>query len=129
LAVAEAKRLVDGCAPDFRQVVQAALVTGTRYGELASLRASDFNSDSGTVRVRTSKSGKRRHLVLSDEGVAVFKSFVAGKSSERRLLVRDDGTAWTNHYRRGQWWKLVKTRRLNLRFRFTFFGIPGPPLP
>jgi integrase len=95
LAVAEAKRLVDGCAPDFRQLVQAALVTGARYGELASIRASDFNADSGTVHVRTSKSGKGRHIVLSDEGVAVFKSFVAGKSSETRLLVRDDGTAWT----------------------------------
>ena len=70
-------------------------MTGARYGELASLRASDFNADSGTVHVRTSKSGRGRHIVLGNEGIAVFKSFVAGKSGEVRLLARSDGTAWT----------------------------------
>jgi len=95
LAVAEAKRLIDSSALDFRLLVQAALVTGARYGELASLCVSDFNADIGTVHVRTSKSGKGRHIVLGDEGVAVFKSLVTSKSGEMRLLVKSDGTAWT----------------------------------
>jgi integrase len=45
--------------------------------------------------VRTSKSGKGRHIVLNEEGVAVFKSLVVGKSGEMRLLTRTDGSAWT----------------------------------
>ena len=61
LTVAEAKRLLNACEPDFRRLAQAALVTGARYGELIALRASDFSPDSGTIHVRTSKSGKGRH--------------------------------------------------------------------
>jgi len=33
LTVAEAKRLLNACNPDFRRLVQAALATGARYGE------------------------------------------------------------------------------------------------
>lgn len=94
LTLAEAKRLLNACNPDFRRLAQAALVTGARYGELAALRASDFNPDSGTIHVRTSKSGKGRHIVLNDEGVALFKSLVAGKSGNAVLLTRADGLPW-----------------------------------
>lgn len=38
LTVAEAKRLINGCDPDFRPLVQAALQTGARYGELIRLQ-------------------------------------------------------------------------------------------
>src|SRR5262249_24776502 len=72
--------------PDFRRLVQAALATGARYGELIALRASDFNPDSGTIHVRASKSGKGRHIVLNEEGAALFKSLAAGKSGGAILL-------------------------------------------
>ena len=35
-------RLVDACAEDFRKMVQAALLTGCRYSELARLKAGNF---------------------------------------------------------------------------------------
>jgi integrase len=94
LTVAEAKRLLNGCDPDFRTLAQAALVTGARYGELAALRVADFNPDSATVHVRTSKSGKGRHIVLNDEGAALFKSLAAGKPGDALLLVKADGSQW-----------------------------------
>jgi integrase len=94
LSMAEAKRLVNACEPDFRKLVQAALVTGARYGELAVLRASDFNPDAGTVHVRTSKSGKGRHIILSAEGVALFKSLAAGKAGGAILLPKANDSAW-----------------------------------
>jgi integrase len=94
LTVAEAKRLLNACEPGFRTLAQAALVTGARYGELAALQAADFNLDSGTVHVRTSKSGKGRHIVLNDEGVALFKSISAGKSGDALLLCKGDGSQW-----------------------------------
>lgn len=94
LTVAEAKRLLNACNLDFRRLVQAALVTGARYGELIALRVSDSNADSGTVHVRTSKSGKGRHIVLNNEGVALFKSLTAGKSGDAILLMRADGLPW-----------------------------------
>jgi integrase len=94
LSVAEAKRLVNACESDFRKLVQAALVTGSRYGELTALRASDFNPDSHTVYIRISKSGKARHIILSDEGVDLFKSLVAGKPGDAVLLTKASGGAW-----------------------------------
>ena len=125
MAVAEAKRLVDSSAPDFRQLVQAALVTGARYGELASLRASDFNADSGTVHVRTSKSGRGRHIVLGNEGIAVFKSFVAGKSGEVRLLARSDGTAWTKSLQARPMAEACKYAKIGPEISFHVSDIPG----
>src|SRR5262249_17371750 len=67
---------------------------GARYGELAALRASDFNRDSATIHVRTSKSGKGRHIVLNDEGAALFKSLAAGKSGDAVLLTKADAAPW-----------------------------------
>jgi len=94
LTVAEARRLLNACDRDFRVLAQAALATGARYGELIALRASDFNPDSGTVHVRTSKSGKGRHIVLNDEGMALFKALAAGKSVNATLLTKADGAPW-----------------------------------
>src|SRR6516165_8068739 len=37
LSVAEAKRLINGADPEFRPLLQAALLTGGRYGQLAQL--------------------------------------------------------------------------------------------
>jgi integrase len=94
LTLAEAKRLINASEPDFRRLAQAALATGARYGELAALRVADFNPDTGTVHIRTSKSGKGRHIVLNDEGAAWFKSLVTGKPGDTLLLAKADGTAW-----------------------------------
>jgi integrase len=98
LTVAEARRLLNVSGPEFRRLAQAALATGARYGELAALRASDFNPDSGTIHVRTSKSGKGRHIVLNDEGAALFKSLAAGKSGDALLLVKVDGSPWNKSH-------------------------------
>jgi integrase len=94
LTVAEARRLLNACELDFRRLAQAALATGARYGELIALRASDFNPDSGTVHVRTSKSGRGRHIVLNDEGAAMFKALSAGKEKDAVMLTKADGSPW-----------------------------------
>lgn len=90
----EARRLVNACQPDFRPMVIAALLTGLRYGELAALRVADFDADSGTLRVRTSKSGKARDVALTDEGSVFFATTAAGKRSTELMLSRPDGRAW-----------------------------------
>ncbi len=90
----EVKRVVNSCSIEFRPVVQAALLTGCRYGELVGLKAVDFNSDSGTLHIRLSKSGKPRHVVLTDEGRAFFEGLATGKTGTSLLLTRDDGAPW-----------------------------------
>lgn len=101
LTVAECKRLINACDPDFRRLVQAALFTGCRYGELTRLVAADFNSDSGTIGIRESKSGKPRHVVLTDEGRTFFREITLGRPGDEVMLRKADGTAWekSNQFR------------------------------
>jgi integrase len=94
LSIAEAQRLLNACDPDFRDLVQAALQTGCRYGELAALQVHDFNSDAGTLAIRQSKTGKARHVVLTDEGAALFRQLCAGRSGGETVLRRADGQPW-----------------------------------
>jgi integrase len=54
LSIAEADRLINACAPDFRQLVRAGLESGCRYGQLIQLEVCDFNRDAGTLTVRKS---------------------------------------------------------------------------
>ena len=97
----ESKRLVNACPEDFRCLVQAALLTGARYGELTALKASDFNTDSGTVHIRISKSGKPRHIVLSKEGQKFFSRMITGKKPDDFIFTRPDGGRWgTSHQHR-----------------------------
>jgi integrase len=94
LKIAEAQRLVNASDPEFRPLVQAALQTGARYGELIRLQVHDFNRDAGTLAIRQSKSGKPRHVVLTDEGIALFRQPSAGQSGHNLLLRRASGEPW-----------------------------------
>ncbi len=71
-SIDECRRLIDASQGEFRDLIRAALATGCRFGELAALRVLDFNPDAGTLHIRTSKSGKARHVVLNEEGVELF---------------------------------------------------------
>src|SRR5215831_9689154 len=80
--------------PIFRLLVTGALLSGCRYGELAAMMVEDFNPDSGTLRVRASKSAKPRHVVLTQEGRDFVGGLVAGKSGSTRLFSRGNGRSW-----------------------------------
>jgi integrase len=94
LTVAQARRLVNVTDPEFRPLVQAALQTGCRYSELARLEVADFNPDSGTLAIRRSKSGKTRHVVLTDEGLSFFRQLTAGRAGSETMLRKANGEAW-----------------------------------
>lgn len=92
--MAEVGRLLNAAQGEFRALIRAALYTGARYGELCSVRAGDLNADSGTLYVGKSKSGKARHVVLTEEGQRFFSALAAGRSSDALLLCKADGSAW-----------------------------------
>jgi integrase len=105
LEVAEARRLINASDPVFRPLVQAALVTGARYGELTRLTAADFHvhkqrkkndnvADVGTIAIQQSKSGKARHVVLTEEGIALFRQLSFGRAGSDLLIHKSNGSVW-----------------------------------
>lgn len=99
LTPAEARKLVRACPEDFRKMVQAALLTGCRYSELARLKCENYNADSGTLAIRLSK-GKIRHVVLTDEAKASFDSWTLDRAHSEHVFLRADGKVWGNSHQK-----------------------------
>lgn len=106
LSVKEQQQLVEACEREFLPLVQAALYSGARYGELTRLRCKDFDPTSGTLFIEISKSGKSRHIWLTEEAQAWFVEQVRGRKPSEVLLQRpvkrevDDvasDSAWAPH--------------------------------
>jgi integrase len=98
LSIEEAQRLVNACDDELRPLVQTALSTGCRYGELGRLRVEDLDLDAGTLHIRRSKSGKDRHVILNDEGIALFTELTTGRRGDELILQRASGGGWgTSH--------------------------------
>ena len=94
LADDEARRLVNGCDAAFRPLVQAALLTGARYSELAGLEARDFDKQSQTVWLRETKAGVARAVYLEGEGVNLFAQATVSKAAGDLIFPRPDGKRW-----------------------------------
>lgn len=83
-------RLINACRPDFRRLVQAALYTGCRYGELCRAKVGHYNHDIKSLRIPTSKSGKWRDVILHDEATEFFGDLTTGRETDDWLLTRAD---------------------------------------
>ena len=86
LQIDECTRLLNSCAPDFRRLVRAALVTGARYSELCRADVCDFSPDSASLLVREAKGGKPRYIPLDDDGCGVLR-LDRGRASPGRAAV------------------------------------------
>lgn len=94
LRINECGRLVNACDPVFRPLVQAALYTGCRYGELTRLKVQDYNEDAGTIYISESKNGKPRHIALEVQGQRFFEKHIRGKAYTDLIFIREDGETW-----------------------------------
>lgn len=95
LDAAELRRLLNGCAPDFRSLVHAAVYTGARYGELAAAKVADFRPEASALFIPKSKAGGARFIYLGAEGFAFFDELVAGRSPSALLLTKAGGAPWS----------------------------------
>jgi integrase len=104
LTVQECREIIAVCPEDFRALVRAALYTGSRYGELMAMRVDAFSADSNTIHIPKSKSGRVRHIPVTDEGAAFFASVTDGRAPETTMFVHADGirkdTAWEESQQR-----------------------------
>lgn len=90
----EITRLLNAAEPDLRQLLQGALMTGARRGELIALRCRAFDPDTGTLRIYQRKSKKTLTQPLTPEGVRFFESLTAGRPDDAFMFLRSDGRPW-----------------------------------
>jgi integrase len=86
LTVAEAQRLINATSGDFRTLVQTALATGCRYGELCNMRVKHFNEDVGVLTIPVAKAGKSRDVILNPEAQKLFAALCAGRDGDELIL-------------------------------------------
>jgi len=89
LTIGECTRLLNACDPEFRPLVRGGLETGARYGELIRLRCGDFNPDAGTLHIEQTKTGRGRHVVLTEDGQEFFAQLCAGRVNKAPMFGRE----------------------------------------
>ena len=94
LSVETVKLIIRRCDPEFRPLVEGALATGGRYGELTAMRVGDYHPGSAYVELRQTKSAKLRMVPLAEDGVNLFERLTVGRSADEYMFVRNDGTPW-----------------------------------
>jgi integrase len=92
----EARRLVNAAGTEFRPIVQAALLTGARWGELRNVTVADVDLRSATVRLAETKGGQPRDCYLEGEGLALFREHSLGKAGDAHVFPAPDGGRWTD---------------------------------
>ncbi len=97
LDIDQVKALLDSTSGSFRHLCEAALLTGMRYGEIASLLTEDFNQEEGTLELRDGKTGGRT-IFLNDVTVKAFIRYTKDKLPKAILIPKDDGTRWDKNH-------------------------------
>jgi integrase len=116
LTVDEATRLIAACPEDFKRLVQAVVYTGARYGEVCAMKVNAFDVHSRSIHIPKSKSGKKRNIALTDEGVAFFASITKDRSADASLFThtvgRNEGEPWLESQQRYWMLKLCKEAQI-----------------
>ena len=90
----EAQCLVAATDNAFRPMVQAAMLTGARYGSLIKAKVRDFDIQAGTLRLLDTKGGRDQIVYLEEEGEALFARSAAKKLPGDWLFTHPSGRQW-----------------------------------
>ncbi|AXI41377.1 site-specific integrase [Sulfitobacter sp. SK011] len=95
LTRAQAKRLIASCRPDLALLVLAALYSGCRVSELASIKARDVGGHVFGIFVAPMKNYRGRYVILPDEGMSFFLDQVEGLDDEDFVFRMSSGNKWS----------------------------------
>jgi integrase len=96
------RKLLDAASGAVKDLIEAAMLTGARAGELVNATRQQFDVRTGTLTLK-GKTGERS-IPLSPPAVKLFKRLAENKLPLAYLLTRDDGKQW-NH---SDWDELVR---------------------
>ena len=96
------RALLSHCSGALRDLVEAAMLTGARAGELVSAERGQLDARRSQLKLK-GKTGDRT-VPLSPPAVALFTRLAEGKGAADLLLVRDTGAPW----KWGRWAKPIR---------------------
>ena len=102
LDLKQRRALLKAAKGGVHDLIEAAMLTGARAGELTSATVGAFNAGESEITL-SGKTGSRT-VKLSKDACTLFKRLAKGKAPEDRLLTRDDGKPWAH----SDWDDLVK---------------------
>ena len=88
--------------PELRRLIDAALHTGCRFGELSDLRCRDLIASTRKLVVPPAKRSPGRTVVLSAAGWRFLETLRADRAEDDWLVRRADGRKWTRSTMWGQ---------------------------
>jgi site-specific recombinase XerD len=107
LDVKQRRALLAAVTGAVRDLMEAAMVTGARPGELASAERGAFDGRLKTLKLN-GKTGPRT-VLLAPAAVTLFERVSKSKLPTAPLLARDDGKPWS----RAEWTELVRDAAKN----------------
>jgi integrase len=118
LTLEEAVKFIEHCPTDFRDLVQAALITGCRYGELAGLKVGAYDVQLRAVSLVQGKTGKLKHVFLTDEEAAFFSDRTKGRRAGELIFKRGDGEPWGKSHQQPRMKAVLEAAGITRHVRF-----------
>jgi integrase len=111
----ERETLLANCSGRLRQVVEIAMLTGLRKGELFGLRREDVDVKNRMLRVERTKNGDRRDVPMTDRVFEIFEKEIPRRLDTPFIFANPDGSPQKDL--KTAWGKALKGSGLtNLRF-------------
>jgi integrase len=102
LDIKQRRALLKAATGAVRNLMEAAILTGARAGELVKATVSQFDARTKSMTF-SGKTGTRK-VPVSPDAVKLFAKLAEGRKPGQRLLVRDDGASWSH----SDWDELVR---------------------
>lgn len=96
LTTEQCQKLMQYLPEDFQDLVKGVLFTGARFAEIQVMSAEDYDSSSGTIYLRPSKTFRSRHVILTEEAKAFFDRKTVSLHKKDLIFRRWDGERWEN---------------------------------
>ena len=118
LTVQEGTEFIEACPSDFRKLVQAALYTGCRYGELCKLKVEAYDRQNRSMTIMQGKTGIPKIVYLSDDEVKFFDEQTKGKQLNDFMFLRSDGMEWKKDHQRERMKDACKAAKIDKHIVF-----------
>lgn len=110
LTIDEKNQLINEANGAFKDLIQAAILTGARYSELTGAARSHFDEKNGFLYVSGKTGG--RDIELSQQSQMFFKKLSENKKPNDYLFTHEDGEPWGTSHQSRPMSKVVKAAKL-----------------